>query len=235
MVYNLRWREAVISSIICHLCFFIIAAYLSAHILPLPIIEEKYVEIQLANEPQLETVNDSTPPSAPSVPNLSPPMPQSTPQPARLTPTSSPSPSITTAPLSMVSAEVPVTSSGNTVSNSSTETSGSGITTNATNNTGTKSKGSGVIPPSILNKIDPIYPQQTRQAGIEGTVLLKIQILTTGRAGSISVSRSSGNEQLDSAAIAAVNQWSFVPAKDRDSGQAVTCYTTIPISFHLLK
>lgn len=232
MVYNLRWREAVISSAICHLCFFIIAAYLSAHLLPLPIIEEKYVEIQLANEPQVETVNDNTPPS---VPNLSPPQTQSTPQPTRLAATSSLSPSITTDTLSMISAEAPVASSSNNVSNPSTETPGSGITTNATNNTGTKSKGSGVIPPSILNKIDPIYPQGTRQAGIEGTVLLKIQILTTGRAGSISVSRSSGNEQLDSAAMAAVNQWSFVPAKDRDSGQAVTCYTTIPISFHLLK
>ena len=63
--------------------------------------------------------------------------------------------------------------------------------------------------------------------------MLKIQILENGRSGYINVYRSSGSDLLDDAAAAAVRQWRFTPAKDRDSGQAVVCDTTIPVVFCL--
>ena len=62
---------------------------------------------------------------------------------------------------------------------------------------------------------------------------MRIEILANGRSGSIAVFRSSGHEILDDAAITTVEKWRFVPAKDRNSGQAIACYTTIPISFRL--
>lgn len=230
MAYNLRWRRAVIVSMICHVFFFIGAGYLSAHMLTVPIMEEKYVELELLNERQIENANDNTPSAVPtSSAHLS----QSIPLPAKTEQaTSTPTPVVTTDTMSVVTTEaLTVTSvSSNETAKGSAELTGNGSNTAST---GTKSTGNSIIRPSILNKIDPTYPQSARLAGIEGTVVLKIQIFENGRSGSISISRSSENEQLDNAAIAAVRQWLFVPAKDRDSGQAVACYTTIPISFHL--
>lgn len=233
MAYNLRWRRAVIVSVICHVFFFIGAGYLSAHMLTMPITEEKFVELELMTERQVENTQDSTPST---VPTPSAHRSQSTPLPAKteqVTSDTAPSAIATTDTASVVTTEaLTVTSiSGSETTKGSGEPTGN--SSSNTSNTGTKSNGNNVIRPSILNKVDPIYPQSARQAGIEGTVVLKIQIFETGRSGTISISRSSENEQLDNAAIAAVRQCQFVPAKDRNNGQAVACYTTIPISFHL--
>lgn len=107
-------------------------------------------------------------------------------------------------------------------------------TATAGNTAGSATSG-GITPPRILSMTDPHYPETARQAGIEGTVMLKIQILEDGRPGSIAISRSSGHEALDEAAVTAVRQWLFVPAKNRDSGYAIQCYIIKPISFRLTK
>ncbi len=229
MAYNLRWRKAVMISCICHLFFFIGAGYLSAHMLTTPVIEEKYVELELMTERQAEDIKDTIPSTASaSLPHSS----QSTPLPTENRQISA-SADVSNATTSAVTTEaLRVTSiSGGDTGNASSEP--SAVSNSNANYTGTKSSGNNIIRPSILNKVNPVYPQSARSAGIEGTVVVKIQIFENGRSGSISISRSSQNEQLDNAAIAAVRQWQFVPAKDRDSGQAVACYTTIPISFRL--
>lgn len=95
-------------------------------------------------------------------------------------------------------------------------------------------KGSqGLIPPGILSKVEPVYPQAARNAGQSGTVMLRIQILPNGRSGNITVTASSGYGLLDDAAVNAVRQWRFIPAKDRSSGKTVACYTTLPVTFQL--
>lgn len=94
-------------------------------------------------------------------------------------------------------------------------------------------KRGGIIAPGILSQVAPHYPEEARQAGVQGTVLLTIQILVNGSAGQIVVYRSSGSEILDDAAIAAVKKWRFMPAKDRESGQAIVCYTKLPVVFKL--
>lgn len=101
------------------------------------------------------------------------------------------------------------------------------------NSTEGKSSGRGFIRPGILSKSEPSYPERARQAGWEGTVILKIEILEDGRSGYVSVYRSSGYDILDDAAIAAIQQWRFIPAQNRDSGQAISCYTTMPVVFRL--
>lgn len=218
MAYNLRWRKAVMISCICHLFLFIGAGYLSAHMLTTPVSEEKYVELELMTERQAEDVKDNSSQSTP--------LPTENRQPSAAAPVSRATASaVTTEALTVTSISGGDTGSG--------PAEPSAVSSSNTNYTGTKSSGNNIIRPSILNKVNPVYPQSARSAGIEGTVVVKIQIFENGRSGSISISRSSQNEQLDNAAIAAVRQWQFVPAKDRDSGQAVACYTTIPISFRL--
>jgi len=90
-----------------------------------------------------------------------------------------------------------------------------------------------IIRPSLYAKVDPVYPPEAKQANIEGTVVLKIQILSSGRTGSISVYRSSGNSQLDQAAIDAVENWQFIPAKNGSTGQAISCNIIQPIAFQI--
>jgi len=91
----------------------------------------------------------------------------------------------------------------------------------------------GIVRPQILSQVNPTYPEATRQAGITGTVLLKVQILENGHAGDVSVKQSSGNDLLDQSAVTAVDQWRFTPAKERNTGRPVVCYTTIPVVFRL--
>ena len=90
-----------------------------------------------------------------------------------------------------------------------------------------------IIRPSLYAKVDPVYPPEAKQANIEGTVVLKIQILSSGRTGNVSVYRSSGNSQLDQAAIDAVENWQFIPAKNGSTGQAISCNIVQPIAFQL--
>ncbi|WP_094605885.1 hypothetical protein SPSIL_008260 [Sporomusa silvacetica DSM 10669] len=90
-----------------------------------------------------------------------------------------------------------------------------------------------VIPPGILSRREPNYPEKARQAGVEGTVVLNIEILENGQAGQVSIYQSSGSELLDDAAAAAVQRWRFVPAKVRGTNQSIACQTTLPVVFRL--
>ncbi|MGZ8199259.1 MAG: energy transducer TonB, partial [Methylosarcina sp.] len=52
-----------------------------------------------------------------------------------------------------------------------------------------------------------------------------------GHSAGIFVQQSSGHKQLDEAAIEAVKQWTFIPAKRGD--KAVASTVTVPIQFKL--
>ena len=82
-----------------------------------------------------------------------------------------------------------------------------------------------------LHNPRPEYPHSAKRAGQEGRVLLRVQILADGSAGSVSVAKTSGFEALDEAALAAVRKWKFVPAK-RD-GNPVESVVNVPINFNL--
>jgi protein TonB len=242
MAYHLRWRRAAMVSVLCHIFFLLGAGYLSAHLSP-PIMQDQIIELELVSETQAET-NEYL--AASSEAMNSPASPQ---QPAQLIPVSvsQPTPSTPKVVTSMniaealpvtsvssnASSEVPESADSGNAAGSDSSVNSSNSTINGSGSTGAGGKQSGLIPPSILSKIEPSYPQSARQAGIEGTVLVKIEILANGRSGNITVSRSSGNEILDETALSTIEQWRFVPAKDRNSGQAIACYTTIPISFRL--
>ena len=77
----------------------------------------------------------------------------------------------------------------------------------------------------------PEYPSLAMRRGWEGTVLLRVHVLANGKPGEIQIQKSSGRDQLDAAALAAVKRWSFVPAKQGDVAQ--DGWDSVPIDFKI--
>jgi len=87
-------------------------------------------------------------------------------------------------------------------------------------------------PPRVINWIDPPYPEQARQQGIEGTVVLKLTVGIDGSARNVTVFRSAGHAALDQAAVAHVRKTRFSPAL-RD-GYAVAAAIAFRVRFRLV-
>lgn len=117
------------------------------------------------------------------------------------------------------------------------EGSGSGTGSGSGSGSGSgagQGSGSGVpvTPPYLVSSTDPRYPPAARNREIEGTVYVKMLVSSGGSVENAFVARSSGNEALDGAAVEAVYNWNFSPAKDT-YGSPVRCYITMPINFVL--
>ncbi|HLH16764.1 MAG TPA: TonB family protein [Bryobacteraceae bacterium] len=90
--------------------------------------------------------------------------------------------------------------------------------------------GPGVTPPKLLYKVEPQYTQEARNGGLQGTVVLYVEIGTDGIARNIEVERSL-EPGLDEKAIEAVSQWRFSPGmKD---GVPATIAANIEVNFRL--
>jgi len=87
-------------------------------------------------------------------------------------------------------------------------------------------------PPSYLRNPPPVYPRAAREQGHEGTTLLEVEVLPSGRCGGLRVVRSSGSAVLDQAAMDAVRQWVFKPA--RRWREPVAFQVEIPVTFRLV-
>ncbi|GFM55829.1 energy transducer TonB [Pseudomonas capsici] len=77
----------------------------------------------------------------------------------------------------------------------------------------------------------PEYPALAMRRGWEGTVLLRVHVLASGKPGEIQIQKSSGRDSLDEAAVTAVKRWSFVPAKQGDVAQ--DGWVSVPIDFKI--
>lgn len=108
---------------------------------------------------------------------------------------------------------------------------GSGSGTGSGSGSGSGS-GVPVTPPYLVSSTDPRYPPAARNREIEGTVYVKMLVSSGGSVENAFVARSSGNEALDGAAVEAVYNWNFSPAKDT-YGSPVRCYITMPVNFVL--
>jgi protein TonB len=99
------------------------------------------------------------------------------------------------------------------------------------------SKNSAVIEPrfnvEVLNNQPPAYPTSARRMLQEGTVLLRVVVTASGQAGGITIHHSSGFSPLDEAALKAVQQWRFIPA--RQGTEVVDYPIIVPITFTLSK
>ena len=236
-----RWKKAMLSSLFLHIILLIAAGGLLLQLLTAPPVEEPLLTLELegasggspgpggppAPAPvAAPLVPQPVPPApAPVIPDIPEPDPVEKPQPEA-------QPVVDSTSMAVVAAET--AGSGGNEQGSGT---GSGAGTGAGTGTGNEGSGTGrsggIIAPGILSRAEPSYPESARQAGQQGSVVLKIQILTNGRPGEISVYQSSGYDLLDDAAIRAIAKWRFVPAKDRLTGQPIVCYTTMPVVFRL--
>jgi protein TonB len=86
--------------------------------------------------------------------------------------------------------------------------------------------------PKVLNWTDPPYPEQARQQGIEGTVVLKLTVQENGAPNNVRVSKSSGHAALDEAAVAHVRRARFSPALK--NGEETAMAITFRVKFHLV-
>jgi protein TonB len=88
-----------------------------------------------------------------------------------------------------------------------------------------------VQPPKALSTTAPVYPENAKEAKIEGIVVVDTVIDTAGRVRQPKIKATSGNKDLDQAAIDAVSQWTFKPATL--DGKPVEVYYTLTIRFAL--
>jgi len=92
-----------------------------------------------------------------------------------------------------------------------------------------------IVPPrfdaAYLNNPSPSYPALSRRNGEAGKVMLRVQVSSDGRPQQIELQRSSGFSRLDDAAMTAVRQWRFIPAKRGDEN--LTEWVLVPLVFKL--
>ena len=93
-----------------------------------------------------------------------------------------------------------------------------------------KSSEGGIMPNYLVNP-KPAYPVESRRRREEGLVILAVQVSREGFPSRIQIVQSSNFLLLDEAAVRAVNQWRFTPA--RIGQRAVVSQIEVPIHFKL--
>jgi periplasmic protein TonB len=78
----------------------------------------------------------------------------------------------------------------------------------------------------------PVYPPRCLRLGIEGRVKIRVLVGENGRPQEVTVGESSGESALDQAALEAVREWRFEPAKR--NGVAVRAWAIVPVEFKLI-
>jgi protein TonB len=84
---------------------------------------------------------------------------------------------------------------------------------------------------AYLNNPRPAYPPIARKLGLEGMVVLRVQVSAGGAPAQVVVAQTSGAPLLDEAALKAVQGWTFVPARRGDT--PVAHEVEVPIRFQL--
>jgi protein TonB len=85
--------------------------------------------------------------------------------------------------------------------------------------------------PELLFKVEPEFSEEARRAKYSGTVILLVDVDTSGHAVNVRVAKGLGLG-LDEKAVEAVSRWRFRPG--RRNGKAVVVPASIEVNFHLL-
>ncbi len=100
------------------------------------------------------------------------------------------------------------TGTGNGSGSGSTVATGSGAIRQGGNRNG-DSTGSGSGSLACRNCSKPKYPDRARRQGVEGTAKIKVDVDDKGNVTNVQVAQSTGNSELDRAAIRAARRWKF--------------------------
>jgi protein TonB len=84
---------------------------------------------------------------------------------------------------------------------------------------------------AYLQNPKPVYPAISRRLGEEGKVVLRVHVEESGLATEVTINTSSHFSRLDNAAVEAIRQWRFVPARRGDV--PVAAWVLVPIVFNL--
>ena len=91
------------------------------------------------------------------------------------------------------------------------------------------------VPPhfdvAYLIKPQPAYPAMARRMGIEGLVLVRVQVSAVGVPEQVNIAQSSGTSALDDEALRAVRESRFEPARRGET--PVAHVVEVPIRFRL--
>jgi TonB family protein len=90
----------------------------------------------------------------------------------------------------------------------------------------------GYVPPreDLSRFVRPIYPGFDALFGVTGTTAVYVTIAPDGHVLNAQVDKSSGHRELDAAAIAAMRQSFFIPA--RKNGNAIVSIARVPVNFN---
>jgi protein TonB len=231
MLRNAYWRKALVVSLLAHSLLLSGASWLVASDNAEP--QEQYTDMELIsdNTSKLQQANSSleaaTTATASNI--------NTTTVAVKGQETSSPAlHSDVAAVAAMASQPTAAASSGrnsDVIANTTTESSGDDMV--AKSEPAAEPVPSRLLPPRILQRVNPTYPDAMRSQGQEGTTSIKLEVQTDGQPGNVWVNRSSGSPELDEAALEAVRNWRFVPAKDEATGTPMPCRTVVSVLFRL--
>ncbi len=83
--------------------------------------------------------------------------------------------------------------------------------------------------PEAITRVNPLYPDLAREAGVDGTVMVQALVGKDGKVKDTRVVKSI--PMLDGSAVTAVRQWVFKPALSNNKPVAV--WVAVPVTFKL--
>jgi protein TonB len=222
------WQISVIAAIVCHVAALFGLRVTLSH--PARLVDNGAVEVTLVAAPA--PVVTAPPPTVTPVVAQSPPteIPKAIPQPKIVVKPSEPPPvpEQMTVPVTTQTVVSAVSSARSPVptikGDGSSPEPGLDATTQKAQ-VGVKAK------PNYLKNPEPPYPLTARRRREQGLVLLTVLVTPQGRAVKVELKQSSGYPSLDEAALTAVRQWEFEPA--RIGSIAVESEIEVPVRFKL--
>jgi len=85
--------------------------------------------------------------------------------------------------------------------------------------------------PEVSVKVDPVYPQEAKKEKVQGDVIIDAVVDADGKVTEAKVTNDP-DPRLAKAALDAVKQWKFKPARNK-SGKPVLVKTTLTVRFRL--
>lgn len=86
-------------------------------------------------------------------------------------------------------------------------------------------------PPTPVTRTQPVYPSSLLKKGIGGKVIVTCTVDADGQVSGATIKQSSGQPELDKAALNAVTRWKFKPAKRAGKNFKATC--NVPFTFEV--